>query len=278
VESPWRIERDAFARAFGGAFLFGMPLLFTMEMWWIGESLSRPQLVGLLALALLVNIALAYFSGFRRGACTFRNALLQAVEACAVGVVVAIFVLVALNQINGSASFGAILGMLIVQAAPLSVGASVATAVFDPDKGRVGDESANASPLRELLSDVGATAGGALFLGFAIAPTEEVPLLAVGLGLPHAIGLVALTLTAMYVIVFASGFDPDHRDRVDPGLFQEPFSESVLAYVVSLLVAVVLLVCFGQLLSGDPISSVLKEALVLGVPASIGGAAGRIIT
>ena len=29
---PWQKESDDFIRAFGGAFLFGIPLLFTMEM------------------------------------------------------------------------------------------------------------------------------------------------------------------------------------------------------------------------------------------------------
>lgn len=36
----WANELDDFLRAFSGAFLFGVPLLFTMEMWWIGTYIE----------------------------------------------------------------------------------------------------------------------------------------------------------------------------------------------------------------------------------------------
>ena len=34
---PWRKEFDDFIRALSGGFLFGVPLLYTMEMGWIGS-------------------------------------------------------------------------------------------------------------------------------------------------------------------------------------------------------------------------------------------------
>jgi putative integral membrane protein (TIGR02587 family) len=277
-EGPWQAERDAYARAFGGAFLFGVPLLFTMEMWWIGEYLERPRLLALVALAFMVNVSLAYYAGFRRDVGSLPGAVAEAFEAMGVGIVVALVVLFSLHRLSFDDSLDGMLGMVVLQMVPLSIGASVAAAVFDPDKGRVGEEANKHTPWGELARDVGATAAGATFLGFAIAPTEEIPMLAAGLTLGHALAIVAMTMLAMYLIVFASGFDPEHRGRTDGGLFQRPFSETVLAYAVGLIVATALLVGLGQISAGDPLLSVFQQIIVLGVPASLGGAAGRIIT
>jgi len=37
------------------------------------------------------------------------------------------------------------------------------------------------------------------------------------------------------------------------------------------------LVVFGQIALGDPIDWLVRETLVLGLPATIGGAAGRLV-
>lgn len=278
--TPWKVELNALARAIGGSVLFGMPLLFTMEMWWIGEFQPRTHLLAFVALALLANVALARMSGFRPDEDTLARDVWQAVEAVAVGVVLSLLVLTALGRIDFGTSAESLLGMVAVQVVPLSLGATVGNLVFDPDIGRAGDARGGddaSSQLGELVNDLAATAAGALFLGFAIAPTEEIPMLAAALTTWHIIGVIVLSLLGTYVIVFASGFDPAHRDQQVGGLFQRPFSETMLAYLVSLLVALALLYGLGQLGSGEALHSVLFQVVVLGVPASIGGAAGRVV-
>jgi putative integral membrane protein (TIGR02587 family) len=276
--SPLRVELDVLARAVGGAMLFGMPLLFTMEMWWIGEHIARIPLLAFLGVAFLLNVALAHLSGFRHERATIAHDLAQAVEAMAVGIVVSVAVLATLNRIHGEVSAETMFGMVAVQVIPLSLGAMVANLVFAPDSDRVhGEGGPSGSPLREFMSDVGATFAGAIFVGFAIAPTEEIPMLASGLGSANLVALVALSLLAGYLIVFASGFDPSHRGSHSGGLFQRPISETVLAFLVSLLAAFVMLTGFGQLSVDDPPLAIATKLLVLAVPASIGGAAGRVV-
>jgi len=273
---PWRVELDAVLRAVGGSLLFGVPLLFTMEMWWIGDSMPRPQLVGLLLLALAMSSLLARLGGFRDDRRSVREDIAEGVECLAIGIVVAALVLLALGRITADTSLHGVLGMIGVQCIPLALGAVVANLVFDPDSSRTG--TSTDSPRSELLNDVAATAAGALFLGFAIAPTEEVPMLSAGLDTTSVVAVVLLTLVASYVIVFASGFDPAHRNRGERGgAFQHPVTETVMTYVVSLVVAAVLLVGFGQLDADDSMRSALVHVLVLGVPAAIGGAAGRVV-
>ena len=278
-QSPLRVEFDVLARAAGGAMLFGMPLLFTMEMWWIGEHLSRFHLTGFLAITFLLNVALAHLSGFRRKTETFTGDVAQAIEAMAVGIVVSLATLATLGRIHGDLPLESVLGMVAVQAIPLSLGAMVANLVFSPDSDRVHGEDGGklGTPRTEFLSDVGATFAGAIFVGFALAPTAEIPMLAAGLDSWNLVGMVVFSLVAGYLIVFASGFDPSHHRTHRDGLFQGPFSETVLASVVSMIAAFAMLVGFGQLSLDDPPSIIVTKLLVLAVPASIGGAAGRVV-
>ena len=271
-ESPWRDELTALIRALSSAYLFGIPLLFTMEMWWIGLYVERWKLMAFLLLAFLANLGLNYFAGFERKQ-GFDRALTQAIEALAIGIVASAVVLLVLNRINLVDPLDSIIGKLVVQAIPLSIGASVGNAIFGGrDGGRVGDE-ARISPLMATLNDAGATAIGGVFVAFSIAPTEEIPMLAASMDLPHLLGLIALTLAIAYGIVFASGFDVGAQSH---GPFQHPLTETVLAYVVSLAVAGASLYLFDQIELGDPLASTLTQVLVLGLPASVGGAAGRL--
>ncbi len=54
----WKREYSELARAFSGAFLFGITLLYTMELWWIGTYISFWRLFLLLAFAFAANLAL----------------------------------------------------------------------------------------------------------------------------------------------------------------------------------------------------------------------------
>jgi putative integral membrane protein (TIGR02587 family) len=272
---PWAQEMDDFVRAFSGAYIFGIPLLFTMEMWWIGEYGDLWKLLVFLAVGFLVNLGLTYAAGFKRES-TFRSTFNQAVDAMAVGVVAALAMLLVLNRIRPDAPLDSVLGMIVVQAIPLSIGASVANEIFGKrgEKQRQGESDGSAlKPWQELFSDVGATAFGGIFIGFSIAPTEEIPMLAAGLGYIHLAVLVAFSLLLSYAIVFVSGFDGEQPE----GLFQHPVTETTLAYIVSIAVSALILFLFDQIGPDDPTRSMIEQTLVLALPTTIGGAAGRLV-
>ncbi len=273
--SAWSEEVLAFTRAFSGAYIFGIPLLFTMEMWWIGEYADRWKMLTFVLLAFGANFGLSWVSGFRRES-TVAGAVEEAIEAVAVGVVAATVMLLVLNRISWGQPLESTIGMILIQSVPLSIGASVANEVFGRPGDRRGRDNGAHRHLpawQELFSDIGATIIGGIFIGFSIAPTEEIRMLASGLNLSHLLAIVGFTLLVSYAIVFASGFD-----RPTPGgLFQQPLSETALAYVVSLLVALVTLYLFDQINFEQPLQSILQQAIVLGVPTTVGGAAGRLV-
>jgi putative integral membrane protein (TIGR02587 family) len=276
---PWEKELDDLARAFSGAFLLGVPLLFTMEMWWIGEYASLWKLLLFLALAFGVNVMLAYFAGFKEETTLGAN-LAQAVEALAVGAVASTVVLVVLNRIEPGHPLDAILGKIILQTVPLSIGASAANALLARRENRPTDdqqdEGRERDPMRATLADLGATVAGGIFIGFTIAPTEEVPMLAASLGYGNTLALIALTLFMTYIIVFESDFSPKQHGE-DHGPFQHPVTETALSYAVSLVLALVALFLFDQVRWGDNTFTVVTEMLVLGLPTAVGGAAGRVL-
>ncbi|MCW2973202.1 MAG: putative integral rane protein, partial [Thermoleophilia bacterium] len=51
----------------------------------------------------------------------------------------------------------------------------------------------------------------------------------------------------------------------------------VLAYFVALVVSAALLIAFGQVGTDQPLLASLTQVIVLAIPASIGGAAGRLV-
>lgn len=275
----WASEVKAFGRAFGGAFLFGIPLLYTMETWWIGEYADLWKLVLFLGLAFVANLGLAYFAGFKRERTVSASQILdQAIDAVAVGIVGGVIVLLVLNRIQADDPLDSIVGKIIVQAVPLSIGAALAGAVFSPGEDRQGEgmELPDFHDWKETLNDIGATMIGGTLLCFTIAPTEEVPMLAAQLGFGHELALIGLSLAVGYVIVFVSGFDPQAYPAKHPGPLQHPLTETTVAYLVSLGIAFLTLYLFDQIELGDPLVATITQVLVLGLPTMVGGAAGRL--
>lgn len=275
----WARELDTFARAFGGAFLFGVPLLYTQETWNIGTSLDAGQLLLFLGLTFAAVLALAHVSGFRDEAegNHLGKDLEQAVEALAVGAIGSLVVLLALDRLGPEDPVDRWFRMIALQTVPLSFGAALGNAFLRDRGSRLGGEqSASDSPARALAVDVAATAFGAFFLSFNIAPTEEVQLLATHAGAAHLIALIALSLVVGYAIVFEAEFVGIARRRSQPGPFQTPVAETALSYCVALLVAGGTLLLLGRLDLSDPLRDIVAQIVVLGLPATIGGAAGRL--
>jgi putative integral membrane protein (TIGR02587 family) len=276
----WGQELQDVLRAISGGFIFATPLLYTMEMWWIGTTAELWKLMLFLGVAALISLGLARSrsGGFKEETSRFAS-LEQAVDGIAIGLVGAVIVLTVLNRIQPGDPLGSVLGKVIVQAVPLSIGAAVANAIFGPhgERSRAGDEENGESQSagKAFIADFGATLIGAIFVSFSIAPTDEIPMLAAELDYAHALALIALSLLLTYVIVFASGFGTGQHEQRGP--FQSPLTETVLAYVLSLLVALVALFLFDRIEWSDPLGEIVALVLVLGLPAAIGGAAGRLV-
>jgi putative integral membrane protein (TIGR02587 family) len=262
----------ALARAFAGAVLFALPLLMTMEMWWLG-FLIRPER---LALFLVVGIpllwALAWMAGFREEV-SWRGALVDAGIAYLIAMLAAAAVLALVGAIQPGMSFYESAGKIAVQAVPAGMGAVLARSQLGMQEEQKDVEQERRESYAGELFLMGA---GALFFSFNIAPTEEIILIAHQQVSPwYGIALVLVSVLVLHAFVYAIGFHGQHdspADRPD----QEFLRLTLPGYGVVLLVCLYVLWTFGRL-DGAPPHVVLHLVLVLAFPGSLGAATARLV-
>src|SRR5215218_2522384 len=123
-------ERDreflvGLARAFGGAIFFSLPLLMTMEMWWLGFYMERLRLALFVLFMIPMLVVLDHYSGFRETS-TWTQDAVDGVTAYGVGFVASAWVLALFNVIDPSLPPREIVGKVALQAVPASFGAMLA--------------------------------------------------------------------------------------------------------------------------------------------------------
>lgn len=283
VPASLRTEVDDLARAAAGGLLFGVPLLYTMELWWAGESATPAQSLLVLAVAYVVVVLLQRTSGFRRTRdVRMIDAAIDAVDVIAVSLVVVTIVLVLLREITSTTPPELALGKIAHQTLSFGIGAAVARHYLtgsrdEPDDQGEGDgegDDGSSRGINATFADMGATAIGAVFVALNIAPTDEVPMIHSAVSPGWVIALLGASIVASYLIVFVAGFSGEEQRRDQVGVLQHPITETMVCYLVSLVAAALMLAIFGRL--GGPWTDALERAVVLALPAAVGGAAGRL--
>ena len=258
------------ARAFGGALLFSLPILMTMETWQLGVSVDRLRLALLLVVELPLLAALAYYLGFE-DATEWRDAVLDAFVAITVAAVLALLVLMVFGAIERGTTVSEGVGMVALQTVTGSIGALLAQSQF-------GGVARDEQQLRE-AGDFGeyfTMAAGALFLSANVAPTEEVVLIAHMMSPWHALMLLAISLVLMHAFVYAVGFKGQHERTADSSFLKEFLRFTVLGYLLSVGISAYLCWTFGRF-DGVALADALRMSIVLGFPAAIGAAAARLV-
>ncbi len=238
-------ELNDLVRGVCGGFLFGVPLLYTMEVWWVGSSVSPPRLL----FALLVTSAVVYLiartEGFRKAkATTEKEAIADAVEAMAIGLLCAAVMLIVLQQVTFETRLSEAVGKVIFESVPFSLGVVLANQLLndsDAEEAQPAEHTSAKQPglsdrffpqgnLNETVADVGATLIGATIVAFSIAPTDEVTVLVSVTRGPWLMMTVIVSLVISYGIVFQANFTRQGQRRLQTGLFQSPLSETVFSY------------------------------------------------
>lgn len=282
---PWATEAVDIVRAASGGLLFGIPLLYTMEVWWVGSYTDPRHMLVVLAITFFAVTLLNRTSGFRDTKdVRLRDALADSVEALAVALVCVTLVLLLLREITGATPLQEALGKIVYESTPFGIGIALAHHFLRRGRNAGDDDDGDAEPeepedkgtINATLADVGATTIGAVFVAFNIAPTDEVPMLAATMPPGWLIGVIAASLLVSYLIVFVAGFSNQEQRHTQEGVLQHPITETFACYLVALVVAAVMLWFFQRAAFGDPLNQVLSHVIVLGLPATVGGAAGRL--
>lgn len=288
----WIEEFRAILRGAAGSFLFGIPLLYTVEVWAIGSATDAVRLLVVQAVTFVVVLLLTQIEGFRRSlSINPIETVLESIEALGIGIICAAIALLLLRRITLDTPLSEALGKLIFEGVPFSLGVTLARSTLErrrPSQRRTLEadsllpqaaetlRSTVGSALGDTLVDIDATIIGAIVIAFSIAPTEEISMIASDLPPLWLLLVMAASLIISYIIVFASGFT-DRGARARRGLLLSPLAETLVAYIVVLTASALMLIFFQQLTGNDPWQEWLSDIIVLGLPASVGGAAGRIL-
>lgn len=266
------------ARGLAGALLFSIPMLMTMEMWFLGFYMDRERLLLLLVLNLPLLIGLSHSIGFERTA-TWRESARDAIVAYGMGVAASALILVLLGVIKLDMAPREWVGMVALQAVPASIGALLGRSQLSMQDDDADDEQDGADPSQEAtgyLTELFMMAVGALFLSLNLAPTEEMILLAYKMTIWHALALMALSMMLMHGFVYALAFKGSHSLQEDTPAWHAFVRFTIPGYVVALAVSLYSLWTFGRL-DDLGMAEALLTLVVLGFPAAIGAAAARLI-
>jgi putative integral membrane protein (TIGR02587 family) len=277
--SAVRTELSDVVRGVCGGMLFGIPLLYTMEVWWVGATTSPRAMLAVLAATFAIVLLLNRTSGFRSTRdVRLVDALKDSVEALAIGVLCVLAVLVLIREITSATPRLEALGKIAYESTPFVIGVGLAShflrkgrAEGDAGEGKEGERTINAT-----LADVGATLLGSVFVALNIAPTDEIPMILSAMSPTWVVAAALVSLVLSYAIVFEAGFSNEEQRRAQPGVLQHPMTETFACYLLSLLAAGAMLWFFQRWTFADPFDLVLQQVVVLGLPATIGGAAGRL--
>ncbi len=259
------------ARAFAGAVIFGLPLLMTMEMWWLGFYMESWKLALLLALFFPFLVALSWHVGFE-ATFSLRDDVVDALVAYAVGFVSSALGLWLMGILREGASLREMVGQVSLQAVPASIGALLSQA-------QLGDHDAAREPRGGVAlywSELFLMSAGALFLAFNLAPTEEMVQIAAGLSEGRTALLVVVSLAAMHAFVYAVSFRGQPQDHQAASGWSVLLRFTVTGYALAALISAYMLWSFGRLDGLSP-AAMLHAVAVLGFPAAIGAAAARLI-
>lgn len=257
-----------FGRAFGGALIFSLPMLMTMEMWQLGFTMSRWRLLALLAVSVPLLVFLSSYSGFENTR-HWREDVEDVVIALGIGALTSTAALLLLAVLDTGMPPSEIIGKIGLQTVPAALGALLGRSQF-------GQNGRSEEPRETYGGEIAIMAIGALFLGLNVAPTEEMLLISLKMTAFHCLVLVPVSILIMHAFVYASAFKGGSELEPDTPWWSAFARFTVVGYAVALLVSAYVLWTFGRF-DGMSLERALRVVVVLAFPAAVGAAAARLI-
>ena len=281
---PVKESLAEYAQGVIGGLLFSFPLLYTMEIWYAG-FLSQPyQLIVMMLATFLLLLGYNRFAGMHPGT-SWKNVVIDSFEEMGIGLVMSFCILLMLNRIQfGENSLNEIMGKVITEAMFVSIGVSIGTAQLgNSAKEENGEEDKEPSEAEEKGKErrssrvalVVLALCGSIIVGGSVAPTEEVLLIAIEAKPYHILVIAIASILLSLIVCYFSDFKGIDRPDDQPTFYDIVF-ETCLTYCTALIAsAFVIWYFFGF---GDTAFwNILAQCVVLGLIASLGASAGRLL-
>jgi putative integral membrane protein (TIGR02587 family) len=263
------------ARGLAGALLFALPMLMTMEMWFLGLYVNRSRLLLLCILNLPLLIVLARRIGFEKTS-SWHEAVRDAVIAYGLGIAVSASILSVLGILNDQLTTSTAIAKIALQSVPASIGALLGRSQLGAHSEEKDEEDGEHQGETGYLHELFMMMVGALFLNLNVAPTDEMILIAYKITPFHTACIVLISIALMHGFVYALHFKGSHGLSDGNGWWQSFIRFTMPGYIIALAVSVYALWTFERL-DHTSLSQILTAVVILGFPASIGAAAARLI-
>jgi putative integral membrane protein (TIGR02587 family) len=175
--------------------------------------------------------------------------------------------------LHGDLRVRELVGKLLLQAVPVSIGASVTMSEFGEEHRKVEQRRAEAG----YWGALGMSLAGSMLFGFAISGTEEPLLIAEQLTFVRALALMLLSLVQVQAIVYAVDFKESPKGAHTRAHKLAVLREGVSTYALSVLVGAFLLWTFRTIDSETGIVSAVYAIIAIGFVTSLGAAAAELL-
>jgi putative integral membrane protein (TIGR02587 family) len=275
-----------YSRGIIGGMLFSLPLLYTMEVWWAGFSAHPLHLILYVAATFALLLGYNYFAGLRHDA-NWTEVVIDSVEELGLGLLIAAIALILLGRIDTEMTIAEIVGKVTVEAMTVAIGVSVGTAQLgsagdESDKGE-GDAGASGKTRAGSNSANGVHFGGQMVLALCgavlfaanVAPTEEIVMIAAEISSWKLLALALISIGLGAIILFRIDFKCARNFSPAKGPLAVVIG-SVITYAIALAASAMILWFFGRF-DGQGLIVCVAQTIVLGVAATLGASAGRLL-
>lgn len=269
ANANWKYLK-ALGRGIAGAILFSLPILMTMEMWWLGFYLEPHRLLQFLVLNFIILVGLSRVSGFEKTG-GWGDDVMDACAAYAVALLWSALILWVLGIVDLTMPASEIVGKIAIESVPASFGAMLGGNQFGQGSGE-GDEKKRKTYVGQLFLML----TGAMFVAFSVAPTEEMILISFRMSSTQSILLVLLSLVLLHGIVYTVGLRGEEKPQGPTSFWSIFVRFSVVGYAVAAIASFYLLWTFGRL-DNTAATQVVAMVAVLAFPGAIGAALARLV-
>jgi len=255
--------------------MFSLPLLYTREVWWAGFIAHPYRLLGYVLATFVLLLGYNRYAGLRRDSTTIEVAI-DSIEEMGLGIILGGLVLFLLGRFTFDMALMEIIGIVVVGAMTVAIGVSIGTAQLGAS-GKEDEGLGRTSAKNEInfAAQLVFALCGAFLFAANIAPTEEVVVIAIALSWAKLMGLAIFSLLIAFLILHYSDFKgasdfvrADHPVIILLG--------TIVTYAVALGSSALVLWFFGRF-EGVALYTALAQTVVLGVPATLGASAGRLL-
>lgn len=262
-------------RGAAGALIFGIPMLMTMELWFLGFYMPRERVLLLLVVNFPVLVLLARRIGFEH-TFTWAEAARDAIVAYALGILTSAAILTLLGIVMENQPPREWVGKIALQAVPASIGALLGRSQLGGQQNDEEEQEPTEEASTSYTGELFMMAVGALFLNLNIAPTEEIIAISYKMTHWHSMATIVISILLMHAFVYAAQFRGTHTLAGDAPAWHALVRFTLPGYIVTSLISVYVLWTFGRL-DDTSVTQATMSMIVLNFPGAVGAASARLV-